>query len=97
MTRIMLVAAAAVAISGAASANTSNVYLKGSSVHVRYQDLDLNSPRGRAQLHDRIDRGARLLCAGSDDSYFRAYLSPSDCYRVVVADAVEQMKQIARR
>ena len=41
MTRFVIAAAAGIALAGTASANTSNVYVDGSSVHIRYGDLDL--------------------------------------------------------
>jgi UrcA family protein len=98
MTR--LIAAAGVCLAAAATplpATTANVYLRGSSVHVRFGDLDLGSPDGRARLQTRIHQGARLLCNESQDDDFPAYLRRSDCYQVMVASGLEQMNRIVRR
>ena len=97
MTRFMLAAFAAAAIAAPASASTSNVFLKGSSVHVPYGDLDLHSNDGRSQLSGRIQKGARMLC---DDAYgddFTSYCTREDCYRAVLADGAQQMNKIVRR
>jgi len=97
MTRIVLAAVAAMAIASAAAANTSNVYLQGSSVHVRYGDLDLRSAAGRAQLHGRIHQGAQLLCSDADDDSFPGNLHRGECYRQVLASGEDQMNRIVRR
>jgi UrcA family protein len=98
MTRFMIAAAAvAAATASAASANVSTVYLKGSSVHVSYADLDLRSGEGRSQLKGRIDRAARLLCSNAADDSLPAFATRSDCYRVLMASGIDQMNRIVRR
>ena len=50
MTRFMIAAAAGLMIAGSASASMPNVFLNGSTVHIRYADLDLRSSTGRTML-----------------------------------------------
>lgn len=95
MTRFMFAALAAATIAAPGSADTSNVFVNGSSVHVRYGDLDLRSPEGRSQLSSRIQKGARMLCNSEDD--FASYLAHGSCYRAVLADGTQQMNRIVRR
>jgi UrcA family protein len=84
-------------MASAATANTSNVYLDGSSVHIRYRDLDLRSVDGRAELQGRIHEGARLLCSDLNDDSFPGNLRRSECNRVMIASGVDQMNRIVRR
>lgn len=97
MTRFVIAAAATLVFASAASATNSNVYVDGSSVHVRYGDLDLRSAAGRSQLKRRIHDGADLLCAKSADDSMPYGLSRNQCLRAVVADGGEQMHKIVRR
>jgi len=97
MTRFMFAALAAATLAAPASASTSNVFLKGSSVHVPYGDLDLKSRDGRNELSSRIQKGARLLCSDKAEDNFPPYVTREDCVRVVLADATQQMNKIVRR
>ena len=97
MTRFMFAALAAATLAAPATASTSNVFLKGSSVHVPYGDLDLNAANGRSELTGRIQKGARMLCADAYGDDFTSYSTRKGCYRTVLADADQQMNKIARR
>lgn len=97
MTRFMFAALAAATLAAPASASTSIVFLKGSSVHVPYGDLDLNSSDGRAQLSNRIQKGSRMLCSEAYGDDFTSYGTREGCYRAVLADGAQQMNKIVRR
>lgn len=97
MTRLMFAALAAATFAAPASASTSNVFLKGSSVHVPYGDLDLSSRDGRNELSSRIQKGARLLCSDTYGDDFTSYSTREGCYRAVLADGDQQMNKIVRR
>jgi UrcA family protein len=90
-----IIAAAALGLSTAAAASTSNIYVDDSSAHIRYGDLDLHSSGDRQRLVGRIHRGAQLLCDAPDPDPMQ--LSPEGtCYRVAIARGVAQMNAIAR-
>jgi UrcA family protein len=96
MIRKMIIGASIAALASAASA-TPDVYLEAGSVkaHVRYNDLDLQSPDGRHRLVGRIRMAANLVCTdGSNGLPF----SPgrADCYRAAMASGLTQMDGLAR-
>ena len=94
MIRFMIAAAAGVMIAGSASASMPSVYLNGTSVHIRYADLDLRSPVGRTMLEMRIREGADLLCADANDDKLPIHVTRRDCYRVALASGRTQMAVI---
>ena len=95
MTRFIIAAAISLTVASSAYANNSNVYVDGSSVYVRYQDLDLQSADGRSQLQKRIQRGAGIACTAPGIG--ATSVLRQQCYRTAHASAVEQMNQIVRR
>jgi UrcA family protein len=94
MTRFMIAAAAGLMIAGFASASMPNVFLSGSTVHIRYADLDLRSPTGRTMLQTRIRQGADLLCADANDDKLPTHMTRGDCYRIALASGRAQMGAI---
>jgi UrcA family protein len=94
MTRFMIAAAAGLMIAGSASASMPNVYLNGTSVHIRYADLDLRSPVGRTMLETRIREGADLLCSDANDDRLPTKVTRRDCYRIALASGRTQMAAI---
>jgi len=59
----ILVAAAALALSGAAVPATSAAAEPAGVMTVRFHDLNLSTPEGVAQLERRLERATRALCA----------------------------------
>jgi UrcA family protein len=94
MTRFVIAAAAALMVAGSASASMPNVFLNGTSVHIRYADLDLHSPAGRTMLEKRIHEGANLLCADANDDRLPTHVTRSECYRIAIASGRAQMGAI---
>jgi UrcA family protein len=75
-----LLALAALALAGAATASQRNV----DGVVVRYGDLNLNSQTGVAKLHKRIRNAAESVCSPLDTRI----LGLHDGYDQCVAEAV---------
>ncbi|HUQ09702.1 MAG TPA: UrcA family protein [Steroidobacteraceae bacterium] len=75
-----LLAVAALAMSGLATAGTTEL----NSVVVRYGDLNLNSQAGVARLHKRISNAAESVC----DQLDTRILGLRAAYEECVADAV---------
>jgi UrcA family protein len=96
MTRFMIIAAAGGLFASAASA-TPNVYLRDSSVHIRYGDLDLRSLSGRSTLENRLRQGADLLCADANDGRLASSLPHSHCFRIAIASGRAQMSALTGR
>ena len=72
----------------------------GISEPVRFDDLDLSTPWGARELHDRIVYKAHALCARLDRMYPvdgpyepADRFGSTDCYRDAVADGMEQADQ----
>ena len=96
MTRFLIIAAAGGLFASAASA-TPNVYLRDSSVHIRYGDLDLRSLSGRSTLENRLRQGADLLCADANDGRLASSLPHSHCFRIAIASGRAQMGALTGR
>ena len=94
MTRFMIAAIAGLMIAGSASASMPTVYLNGTSVHIRYADLDLSSTAGRTMLETRIREGADLLCSDANDDRLPTHVTRRDCYRIALASGHAQMAAI---
>ena len=96
MTRFMIIAAAGGLFASAASA-TPNVYLRDSSVHIRYGDLDLRSQSGRTTLESRLRRGANLLCEDANDGKLESSLALGHCFHTAISSGRAQMSAIIGR
>jgi UrcA family protein len=94
MTRFMIAAAAGVMIASAASASMPRVFLNGSTVHIRYADLDLRSASGRTTLERRIREGADMLCADANDDRLPTHVARKECYRIALQSGHAQMGAI---
>ena len=97
MTRFLIIAAAGGLFASTASASVPNVYLRDSSVHIRYGDLDLRSLSGRSTLENRLRQGADLLCADANDGRLASSLPHSHCFRIAIASGRAQMSAIIGR
>jgi UrcA family protein len=80
-------AAAAIVLACATTAQASPA--EPVSVAVRYADLDLSSPEGRAMLENRIEAAAREMC-GMDSALTTGSRMPSysmrACYKKATSD-----------
>ena len=97
MTRFMIIAAAGGLFASAASASVPNVYLRDSSVHIRYGDLDLRSQSGRTTLESRLRRGANLLCEDANDGKLESSLALGHCFHTAMSSGRAQMSAIIGR
>lgn len=85
MKLILATALALTALSGAASAQTSN-----GSTRIPFGDLNLSTPAGAAALDTRIDKAARTMCRNATRPASR--LSDSaHCVAAVRAEAVSKL------
>jgi UrcA family protein len=57
---------------------------------VRFDDLDLSTPRGAHILRVRIRNTARELCSKLDLRYPVATSDSPPCYRAAISDAMDQ-------
>ncbi len=65
---------------------------------VRYDDLDLSSPKGQKTLDRRIDAAARSFCGvGVHQTGSRIKGDSAECFRQARAAAREQMAAIVER
>ena len=94
MTRILIAALAAVALSTSATANVDSIRFEGNTAHIDYRDLDLASRDGRTQLIGRIRKAAERICA-IDDGSVVSFVRTIQCNRVLMASGLEQMAKIA--
>lgn len=95
----MMIAAAAVLVSTAASATSAITFSNdGLSASIYYRDLDLSSRAGRAELTGRIRRAADALCL-EDYNVVPLGSDPSreECFRSAVASGLGQMEEVAAR
>jgi UrcA family protein len=81
MKTFLILAAAALSVSGIASAASDT-----RSVTVRYGDLNLNSKAGIASLHKRIRNAAESACAPLESRI----LGLDDAYEACVTDALNR-------
>jgi len=83
----------------AATAFTTPAIAADDQVHVRYTDLDLNTPAGQATLDRRIDKAVKELC-GADETIVGTRLPSREaqaCFDRTKASVREQVAQnIAR-
>lgn len=95
----MMIAAAAVLVPTAASANsTIRLSDDGLSASIYYRDLDLSSRAGRTELTGRIRRAADAICLeGFNVAPLGSAPSREQCFRSAVASGVGQMEAIAAR
>jgi UrcA family protein len=63
----------------------------GSSVTLRYSDLDLSRPDGALRLYEGIEAAAGKVCDGYHRSTFAGLLQYRECYRKAVDDAVRKV------
>lgn len=66
------------------------------SVEVKYDDLDLSTPKGQAQLNSRIERAATQVCSrhGIVTGSIRSTSRDEDCYRDALAKLKERVAAI---
>jgi UrcA family protein len=66
------------------------------SVSVNYDDLDLSTPQGMAQLDKRIDRAAKQVCTTREVTTGTIVSSPvdQDCYRQTLDKMKTQLAAI---
>jgi len=93
MTRIAIAALAAV-LSTSASAHISAIRIEGTTAHIGYKDLNLQSHTDRAKLEGRIRSAAGRICADSNSS-FQPVASGNECYRIAVGSGLEQLQAAA--
>lgn len=91
---LIMVSAAAIALSSTAKANDHGIRFEGDTAHIDYGDLDLASSDGRSQLVGRIRKAAERICANYDGGRL-SFDQINRCNRVLVASGVEQIQKIA--
>lgn len=97
MFRLTIFALAA-SLATAASANNSAITIVGgSTAHIGYGDLDLQSHTGRASLTGRIRRAADMICTSDTNQMLPLNSPQQECYRTAVASGVSQMRSISAR
>jgi UrcA family protein len=95
--KLMMIAAGAIALAGAASATApTEIVVNGAvpTASVRYSDLNLQSDTGRAALSNRIKSAAGQICLDRNIEPVGPTLMRRDCYRAAVASGVGQMDQL---
>ncbi len=87
----LTIAAAAVAMAGAAAAQAAD---GGSSIKVRFDDLNVASAAGAQVLLDRIDAAAAKSCGGAPDiRLMPEHASFEACRKAAIAQAVTAVDQ----
>lgn len=65
------------------------------SVVVKYGDLDLASPAGKATLDRRIAAAVEKVCSPAERRDLRGWMAWEECKVLTLADAMEQLAAIA--
>ncbi|HEX4800876.1 MAG TPA: UrcA family protein [Sphingomicrobium sp.] len=95
MTHLFLIASAMLA--STAPANRADILVQTApQARVGYSDLDLHSVAGRTRLVRRIRSAATSLCSENNIEPLDVRLQQMTCFRVAMAEGLQQMSAISR-
>lgn len=76
MTRTLIIGAAL-----AAALSTTPAMANDRAAYVTYQDIDLSSEAGQAELQARLDKAAHKVCRFDDNGYVKTPTDENACFR----------------
>lgn len=89
----------ALALAGALAFVPAAAFAASQSVEVKYDDLDLSTPKGQAQLDKRIDRAAKEVCTRHEitTGSIRSTTLDEDCYHTALGKVKDRLAALGVR